>query len=106
MVSISVLCCHCGSESVVRNAHAANGKQMYKCKDCGRNSRESPQHEKYTHEQKETILRAYQERPSMRGIERIFGLSRSTLSEWLKKRPRVASANESSEGAGCNTTGC
>ncbi len=105
MVSIAVLCRHCGSEQVVRNGHAANGKQMYKCKECGRNSRESPQHEKYTPDQKETILRAYQERPSMRGIERIFGLSRQTLSVWLKKRPGGASATEPSEGAGGHTAG-
>jgi transposase-like protein len=90
---------------LVRNGHAANGKQMYKCRSCGRNSRESPQHEKYTHEQKETILRAYQERPSMRGIERIFGLSRATLSEWLKKRPGITSAKESSKGASRNPAG-
>ena len=100
MVSISVACVHCGSESVVRNGHARNGKQMYKCRSCGRNSRESPRYEKYTPEQKETILRAYMERPSMRGIERIFGVSRPTLSDWLKKRPAVASADEFPQGAG------
>ena len=30
---------------------------------------------------------AYFERPSMRGISRIFGVSRNTLSKWLKKIP-------------------
>jgi transposase-like protein len=55
----------------------------------GRRSRESPQFERYTREQKEMILRAYQERPSMRGIQRTFGVSRPTLASWLK-RPSVA----------------
>ena len=41
----------------------------------------------YSDEQKELILRAYAERPSMRGITRIFGVSRPTLISWLKKRP-------------------
>ncbi len=81
MVSVPMLCCGCGSEDVVRNGHARNGKQIYKCKACGRQSRESAQVERYTREQKEMILRAYQERPSLRGIGRIFGVSRPTLSE-------------------------
>jgi transposase-like protein len=94
MVSVPVVCYHCGSTEVVRNGRSRNDKQMYKCKACGRNSRESPVHEKYSAEQKETILRAYQERPSMRGIGRIFGVSRPTLIEWLKKRPEVAPDDE------------
>lgn len=37
-------------------------------------------------------MRAYQERPSMPGIQRIFGVSRPTLIEWLKKN-RILKAN-------------
>ena len=55
---------------------------MYKCRSCGRNILEWPQHEKYTPEQKETILSAYQERHSMHGIGRIFGVACPTLIEW------------------------
>jgi transposase-like protein len=40
----------------------------------------------YTEEQKEQILAAYKERSSMRGIQRTFGVSRNTLTSWLKKR--------------------
>lgn len=90
MVSVLVSCFHYGSEEVIRNGLSGTGKQRYKCKACGRRSRESPQLERSTHEQKEMILRAYQERPSMRGISRIFGVSRPTLASWLKKRPDVA----------------
>ncbi|RYZ84700.1 MAG: IS1 family transposase [Proteobacteria bacterium] len=100
MVSTAVLCRHCGSEELVRNGHARNGKQMYKCKACGRNSRESSQHEKYTSEQKETIIRAYLERPSMRGIQRVFGVSRPTLSDWLKKRQDSEQQPASATGTG------
>jgi transposase-like protein len=39
----------------------------------------------YSEERKSEILKAYEERPSMRGIERIFGVTRQTLSSWLKK---------------------
>lgn len=87
MVSIPVQCPHCGSVDVVRNGRTRNGKQGYKCKACGRVSRDSAQYERYSAAQKEQILRAYNERPSMRGIQRIFGVSRPTLIAWLKKRP-------------------
>lgn len=66
MVSISVQCCHCGSVDVIRNGRTRNDKQSYKCKACGRVSRENPQHERYSPAQKEQILRAYNERPSKR----------------------------------------
>ncbi len=87
MIIHTVLCCHCSSESLIRNGLTHTGKQGYKCKACGRQSRESPQHERYIAAQKEQILRAYNERPSMRGIYRVFGVSRPTLIAWLKKRP-------------------
>ena len=87
MVIQKVLCSHCQSEDVKRDGHTAAGKQRYKCKACGRISRENPQHERYSAAQKEQILRAYNERSSMRGIQRVFGVSRPTLIAWLKKRP-------------------
>jgi transposase-like protein len=45
----------------------------------------------YSEERKAEILNAYQERPSRRGIERIFGVSRQTLASWLKKGVRMLS---------------
>jgi transposase-like protein len=87
MVIQSVKCAHCDSESLIRNGLTRNGKQGYKCKSCGRQSREGAQYERYSPAQKEQVLRAYNERPSMRGIQRIFGVSRPTLIDWLKKGP-------------------
>jgi insertion element IS1 protein InsB len=43
----------------------------------------------YTPERKEEILRAYQERSSMRGISRIFGIARQTLANWLKDKAKT-----------------
>ncbi|MGV6810328.1 MAG: hypothetical protein ACWA5U_10685 [bacterium] len=39
----------------------------------------------YTDEQKAEIIRAYQKRSSLRGIERSFGVVRQTVATWLKK---------------------
>jgi len=40
---------------------------------------------RYTPEQKETVLKAYRERMSLRGLQRVFGPWRSTVLRWLKQ---------------------
>ena len=55
-------------------------------KACGAYLVLDPKSRSYPEEEKERILRAYRERGSMRAIERIFGVSRNTLSRWLEKR--------------------
>ncbi len=87
MVTIHLTCRHCGSEHIVRNGLTTNGKQRFLCRDCGRRSRENPQPNGYTEAAREAILRAYEERSSLRGLSRTFGVSRNTVSTWLKKRP-------------------
>jgi len=87
MVTMQVMCYHCESDAVVRNGQTINGKQRYRCNSCRRSFRDSPQVNGYSEEEKELILRAYNERPSMRGLGRVFGVSRPTLIAWLKKRP-------------------
>ena len=58
------------------------------CYDCQRSSRDDPQPTGYTEAEREQVLRAYQERSSLRGLERTFGVSRKTVSVWLKKSSR------------------
>jgi transposase-like protein len=60
---------------MVRNGKSSNGKQHLLCKGCGRTSREERAQSRYSEDDKEGILRAYMERPSMRGIRRIFGVA-------------------------------
>jgi len=85
MVTHIVLCHHCQSENIVKNGIAPNGKQKYRCLDCKRQSRENPATLGYPPEQREIILNAYQERSSLRGLSRTFGVARNTVSGWLKK---------------------
>ena len=42
MVTIILHCPHCGSEALVRDGHAPNGKQKYRCHACRRRSCENP----------------------------------------------------------------
>ena len=78
-------CYHCGSEGTRKHGQTRNGKQRFKCTSCGRSFREDPQDKVYSEERKAEILRAYDERSSLRGLTRTFGVSRQTVTAWLKK---------------------
>jgi transposase-like protein len=86
MVTERVTCRHCGSDAIVRYGVAPNGKQKYLCHTCGRQSRANPSPNGYEEERREEILRAYEERSSLRGLERTFGVSRNTVSRWLEQK--------------------
>ena len=86
MITVTITCIHCGSEQLMRNGRAPNGKQRYKCRACGRQSRENPAPNGYTDERRAEILSALHERSSLRGIERTFGVSRNTVTAWMKKK--------------------
>ncbi|MGL4609202.1 MAG: IS1/IS1595 family N-terminal zinc-binding domain-containing protein [Trueperaceae bacterium] len=78
---------------MVKNGKNRYGKQQFKCKACGKQAVLNPS-EKYSEEQKRQMLATYQERPSMCGIERIYGVSRPTLSSWLKKKPKAVTSKK------------
>ena len=78
-------CRHCGSENIVKNGHNRSGSQQYWCKDCDKRGVLTPKH-RYGEAEKEQIIATYYERPSMRGIQRIYGVSPNTLASWLKKK--------------------
>ena len=63
----------------------------FRCKDCHKLGVLNPINRR-TEAEIERILAAYRERPIMRGIARVFGISRNTLAKWLKKSPDAAGA--------------
>lgn len=87
MITLVVLCPHCQSDRLVRNGKAADGtRARYLCRACQRRSTQDPRPNGYTDEQRETILRAAQERSSLRGLARTFGVARHTVARWVKKK--------------------
>jgi transposase-like protein len=90
MITNQLLCRHCGSAHITRHGLTNNGKQRYLCHDCQHYSRDNPQPNGYPESERETILRAYDERSSLRGLTRTFGVSRNTVTSWLKKREESA----------------
>ena len=78
-------CYHCDSERAIRHGYTRKGKQRYRCRTCGRSFVRNPGTAAYDTARKEEILRAYHERTSLRGLSRVFGVSRNTVTRWLKK---------------------
>jgi transposase-like protein len=86
MIAIVKTCPTCGSKELVSNGRQVkNGKQKYHCKSCGKYGTldAAP---RYSEQRKAEILKAYFERPSMRGVARTFGVARQTLAGWLKEQ--------------------
>jgi transposase-like protein len=94
MVNTTLVCRHCGSPNLTKYGIAPNGKQKYFCRTCHRQSRDNPGTTAYSEEQREMILRAYQERSSLRGLERAFGVARSTVIDWLKEAQRLTALTQ------------
>jgi len=82
--TITYSCRSCGSEHIIRNGHNKCGSAQYLCKACGACRVLTPK-VRYTPEQKETVLKAYRERMSLRGLQRVFGPWRSTVLRWLRQ---------------------
>lgn len=78
-------CPKCDSTNVVKNGKNSAGSQQFFCKDCGKSAVMYPKYQRSQLEQ-EQILSAYHERPSMRGISRLYHISRNTLKNMLKKK--------------------
>jgi insertion element IS1 protein InsB len=78
-------CPRCNSANVVKNGKNSAGSQQFLCKDCGKSAVMYPKHQR-SEAEKEQILATYRERPSMRGVARLYHISRNTLKAMLKKR--------------------
>ena len=84
IITTTLHSCHfCGSLDIVRNGTDYKGDQKFHCHECGGYGTLNPQ-VNYSPEEKERVIRAYQERASMRGIQRIFGVVPQTLKRWLE----------------------
>jgi insertion element IS1 protein InsB len=81
--TITYDCDRCGSINLVRNGTNKCGNQQYHCHDCGAYRVLNPQ-QGYTDDERAQVLRAYREGVSLRGLERIFGVSRQTIVRWLE----------------------
>ena len=93
MLSTTIVhvCARCGSERLRKNGHAENGGQRAKCLDCERTFILPPQGERYDQRFKEQVVKeqvvaAYQDRMSIRGITRTFGVCYKTVLRWVGEK--------------------
>lgn len=93
-VSVSVrptTCRYCSGQRLIGFGTTEGGKPRFRCHDCQRtfclNSHTSRLSDPAFVSQ---VLAAYHERMSMRGVARVFKMSRTTLSELLKKSQKPA----------------
>ena len=84
-ITVKTHCCpRCGSEEIRRNGFNQCGNAQFYCLACGRYGVLEPK-VAYTEDKKAEIVRAYQERGSLRAMQRLYGVAPDTLSGWLKK---------------------
>ena len=88
MLSTTVVhrCRHCGSERLRKNGHANNGAQRARCLECGRTFHLEPKGPRYDQKFKTQVLAAYQDRMSIRGITRTFGVCYQTVMAWVGEK--------------------
>ena len=88
MLSTTIVhdCARCGSEKIRKNGHAENGAQRAKCLECGRTFILQPQGERYDQKFKDQVVAAYQDRMSIRGITRTFGVCYQTVIRWVGEK--------------------
>lgn len=78
-------CPKCDSIDIVKNGTDYKGDQKYHCHTCGAYGTLNPS-KGYSEKEQDCILRAYQERVSLRGLERIFDVVRQTVLRWIRDR--------------------
>jgi transposase-like protein len=78
----------CSSTHIVKNGRNRSGSQQYQCRTCGASKVLLPK-QHYSEEHKAEVLRAYQERSSLQGLSRTFGITRK-MNAVVKKTPEPA----------------
>jgi IS1 family transposase/transposase-like protein len=81
--TITYTCHSCDSINIVKNGTNKCGNQQYHCKDCGVYRVLKQQTSRVPEAEKQKALQAYRERVSLRGLERIFGVCRKSVMQWL-----------------------
>ena len=81
-------CPSCEREEIVKNGSIHNGKQKYKCKECGRQFIENPKKKRISEEKKRMIDKMLLEKISLRGIHRVTGIALSWIQNYVNARYR------------------
>ena len=79
-------CPSCASSHTVKNGHIHNGKQRFKCHECGRQFIEHPSKKVIDQATRELIDRLLLERISLAGIARVTQVSEPWLQTYVNEK--------------------
>jgi len=95
-------CPDCNSQNLVKNGFNATNKQMYRCKECGRQFVLYPEKSPVSSAQKELINKLLLERVPLAGIARVVGVSERWLQNYVnnlyEQVPRQVIVKKKSKG--------
>lgn len=80
------VCPSCASSHTVKNGHIHNGKQRFKCRECGRQFIEHPSKKVIDQATRALIDRLLLERISLAGIARITQVSEPWLKTYVHEK--------------------
>jgi predicted Zn finger-like uncharacterized protein len=79
-------CPACQSTYTVKNGKIHNGKQNFKCRECGRQFVEEPQNKRIDQETKTLIDKLLLEKIPLAGIARVVGVSEPWLQSYVNAK--------------------
>ncbi len=88
MLSTTIVhvCLRCSSKKIRKNGHADNGAQRAKRLECESTFILQPKGARYDQKFKDQVVAAYQDRMSIRGITRTFGVCYKTVLRWVGEK--------------------
>ena len=86
MIQTTLACSKCHSKDLVKNGKNLVGHPKYKCKACKFSGVITSK--RVSEAEKEKACACYQEKSSLRGIGRVFGVSGNCISSWVKKKQK------------------
>ena len=102
-IAIMLSCPSCASKHTVEHGSIHSGKQNYRCRDCGRQFVQDPQHKVIDQVTKELIDKLLLERLSLAGIARVTGVSELWLQRYVNAKyasvPRSVNVSAKKRGA-------
>ena len=79
-------CPNCQSLNIVKNGLIHNGKQNYRCKDCGRQFVENPQQKLISQQTKDLVDKLLLEKIPLAGIARVCDVSEVWLQGYVNRK--------------------
>lgn len=81
-------CKHCHGNKLVKNG-IIKGKQRYKCKLCGKQSRDGDKRIKHSADKRIKVIRSYLEGVGIRSIERLENVCNPLIIKWIRKFSKI-----------------